>query len=708
MGYNSSSVSLVNIFKKINEKTLVLPNFQREYVWDKSQQESLLASFFVKLPIGSFLFLEGPKEEYASKELGKISGIISYNEIESPKVQFLLDGQQRITTLKSIFTDIFYKVSSIEDFKESHKNTYNRINKRWFLKLYSKSDKDFFGFEDLNFDEFTYKHTEPKDIENLFDYELINRAKDEDKWYNPMYKIKENLSDKDYKNEVIKNSIYEERIPLFFMDETKSDTLYENEIPYKNTVFYQVLYSIAKNNHSNKKEYKSREWARDVYDYLKGCLDTELHIIQVPSEEKGRAIPIFEHINSGGTALDTFDLIVAKAADKKGKNYKIYSDDKQSLRDAISEIVKKEIDKSNFTVYKTDDIVKFPDYWTPKFMFFNSKNDMYSEFKTRYLSILSLVGNLNNITDVYNVQTDYLKKSKALDLSSEAINENTYKVINSIIDAVQFLQFRCGVKSINNISYKLMVVPISYIFLNKNDLKYNLEETCNILEVWYWFSLFTGTYRDNKNKRCIEDIQLLYGVIMNNNKNKFIDFINEFKERYFAFEDYSDEITLTENNDVPRAVSRSIVQYVLSKTPNDLLKSEIRLNAWDCASGETKIEEHHIIPLGSDIKEKIKNSKLRNEKNHILNSPLNLTPVLEESNNKILDMAINNYFEEISDISKEANLIPMYTKKELVKKYNNESFYKNFLGKRLEIIKSKMKTEFQNLLSNNIGNIDLD
>jgi uncharacterized protein with ParB-like and HNH nuclease domain len=40
----------------IKNLDLVLPEFQREYIWDKEQSKQLMVSLFKEYPTGSFLF----------------------------------------------------------------------------------------------------------------------------------------------------------------------------------------------------------------------------------------------------------------------------------------------------------------------------------------------------------------------------------------------------------------------------------------------------------------------------------------------------------------------------------------------------------------------------------------------------------------------------------------------------------------------------
>ena len=51
-----------DLFKQVEEKKIILPNFQREFVWERDQQKNLLASLFTSITIGSVLFLEYEKD----------------------------------------------------------------------------------------------------------------------------------------------------------------------------------------------------------------------------------------------------------------------------------------------------------------------------------------------------------------------------------------------------------------------------------------------------------------------------------------------------------------------------------------------------------------------------------------------------------------------------------------------------------------------
>lgn len=80
----------------IRNQNLVLPEFQREYVWSREQAKQLLVSLTRKYPVGGLLFWK-TQEPPELKNVDKIPEILG-------TVQVILDGQQRLTTLFMLIT----------------------------------------------------------------------------------------------------------------------------------------------------------------------------------------------------------------------------------------------------------------------------------------------------------------------------------------------------------------------------------------------------------------------------------------------------------------------------------------------------------------------------------------------------------------------------------------------------------------------------
>ena len=150
-------MNLRELFKLLDENRLVLPDFQRDYVWKKEDQKALIASLILNLPIGSFLLLSGNKEDFATKELGFPTTIASPKE----ECKYLLDGQQRLTSLRSILYDMFQG----GDWSDVLLELYNALRFRWFLRIVPRNDEsDVFGWKDLWFDKDLLLREEPSTL----------------------------------------------------------------------------------------------------------------------------------------------------------------------------------------------------------------------------------------------------------------------------------------------------------------------------------------------------------------------------------------------------------------------------------------------------------------------------------------------------------------------------------------------------------------
>ncbi|MCB6185085.1 DUF262 domain-containing protein [Leeia sp. TBRC 13508] len=87
------------LFLEIDSGQIKLPMFQREFVWEKEQSARLIDSILKGYPIGTFIFWKTKEVLRSVKEIG------NHPLPETPKgdyAQYILDGQQRITSLFAI------------------------------------------------------------------------------------------------------------------------------------------------------------------------------------------------------------------------------------------------------------------------------------------------------------------------------------------------------------------------------------------------------------------------------------------------------------------------------------------------------------------------------------------------------------------------------------------------------------------------------
>ncbi len=98
--YNTDHLPISDWFTKIKNSKVVLPKFQRFEAWGPSEKRKLLQSIIEGVPIGSLLLLgKGGKLDFDWRSLTGAQG--KEKRIES----YLLDGQQRLTTLWRSFKD---------------------------------------------------------------------------------------------------------------------------------------------------------------------------------------------------------------------------------------------------------------------------------------------------------------------------------------------------------------------------------------------------------------------------------------------------------------------------------------------------------------------------------------------------------------------------------------------------------------------------
>lgn len=137
--------NIKELFSNKNIEAVVVPEIQRDYVWGTEQVEGLLKSIFedycifektnekINITIKEDRFLEKTLTEYYKtiKYNTSIGFIYAYSDFEYPNKYFLIDGQQRLTTIYLLLVVI---ASEDEDFRNK------------FSKLYFKNGKSFIEY----------------------------------------------------------------------------------------------------------------------------------------------------------------------------------------------------------------------------------------------------------------------------------------------------------------------------------------------------------------------------------------------------------------------------------------------------------------------------------------------------------------------------------------------------------------------------------
>jgi len=97
-------LTVKELVRRLEQNEIVLPELQRQYVWDKARVRDLLDSLYRGYPSGSILLWETDQDVIIKDHDGS-------TKEKQGKIQLLLDGQQRLKSLEAVTTDkpIFVK-----------------------------------------------------------------------------------------------------------------------------------------------------------------------------------------------------------------------------------------------------------------------------------------------------------------------------------------------------------------------------------------------------------------------------------------------------------------------------------------------------------------------------------------------------------------------------------------------------------------------
>ena len=742
------------LFEENLENKIVLPDFQRTFEWEPAKQKSLLASTLVNLSIGALLFLKGRRGDFHAKALG----INSNNGITpTEECLYLLDGQQRLTSLRAFFTDFFD--SGAVDWKETFDSLYSKLRYRWLIRLSPASDDDdFFGYNSLHFEDRS-QTAEPSALLSYISSVPILKTKP-DFWYHPNYSPKDEKGDPlapglrklDITNKAAEKCM----VPLYTLyngdlhkliiqkiaskrleeikytindDQVDAQKRKEMVVSYLKPVDETIADDISERSddtdfydaYMDKWSYLCATWATAVINYFSSILSNTINIMELEKSQVARAIAIFTAINEGGQKLSPFDLIVAKAASDNTiptlpERIRTFANQDMCISENWAPI------HGNITDWTCSQVGCIVD------------NNISKVFQDSFLNVLSAFVHtefLDNPQDfAENLKGEYFKAKSQLGMTAAEINSYTELTLRSLARAHAFLQFRCGLVSETDLPYRLMLLPIAFVLAD--DKAWQRKDAFSKLEFWYWTSIFSGAYRDGQNEKSCTDSQLLYKWIVNGDI-PCGDLLKARRDKMFKSSEYSDEDTLTgaggENAvPVPQAIHSAILQFVLSTQPVDFLPRDqfdpYKLCAWTCAayqnknrevlvdkknadgnvSGHEKIDlklqDHHIIPLGSATRIGESSKSIRKEKTHPLNSPLNRTYISATANGMISDDAPDKYYQDVFPVALAYHMAPKITAEDRARlSENKEEAYVAILRLRFAAIKNALLKRLSDLVN---------
>jgi len=105
--------TLSELIVDVERGKLRIPQFQRDFVWEKPRVIKLLDSIYSDFPIGSFFFWIAPKEYHLIYRDIPDLRVKHYDDTQD--VTFILDGQQRITSIYAVIKGLLIKNKNYYD-----------------------------------------------------------------------------------------------------------------------------------------------------------------------------------------------------------------------------------------------------------------------------------------------------------------------------------------------------------------------------------------------------------------------------------------------------------------------------------------------------------------------------------------------------------------------------------------------------------------
>lgn len=717
--------NLVEIINKIEKNQILLPDFQREFVWkDEDQQKQLVASVLCKMPVGSILLLESDPDDYAAKVIGCSKKQVATSQITG-EVSFLLDGQQRLTVLTNVFSNIIHDNCP----KVSELIAPMALKRRFFLKLPKWKDRpdveeDWFGIGKLEFpienpntdlppfltsQILKYIHVESFNANDKKPYnpaETLTPALDQycisyrDGYLIPMFLMATPIG-KTKKSIVIRFGDIVQGVSQEIVKEIRAVyaayTTDTERYEFTKYIFGSEtddIWNQLDKEHAFKEalDERGKLWTTQMKEYLSSCINSIfLDQIVVKSSQRARAIDIYENLNRGGVCLNTFDLIMARVAKVNKENFsnrmhKLMMSQKnypeKVLPDKMRVILASKI--QNHTYNATENTGCYN----------ASNNDLNSKYVDIFLDVLSIYSYVPDLNPDA-IKLDHIKKGFILNLKPEKIDQNCEKTINAIDRAMFFLQSRCGIRTLQEVNYALMVVLIAVVFIT--DEYFYDKDVHDLLEGWYWSVLFSGEYDKDQNTTFINNLKNMLKTVKKQSK---ADWIESIRKNVFSMTNFSEKELLlmdkvSEDRYPKRVMTSFVCQYMLAQTYPDMFDASKTVSVF--YEKAASLEAHHIIPLGTAKKVGEVTADIRKDPKHICNSPLNFVLITKEANKAISDDALDIYAKKITPEAKSALYISSYVSEDAA---STRDKIHNILDNRFEMLNGKVLHTINDKLMN--------
>ena len=435
--FDTNKVLLQTLLKTCEDGKLQLPDFQRSWVWEEERIMSLIASVSRGFPMGALMSLKSKID----------TGVVfAYRPIEGAPVaaqtkpeQLLLDGQQRMT---SLYQSCMRRqvVSTITAKK--------RLVKRWFYidirkALNTEADRD----------SAIFAVPEDRKLKENFDKDIVlDLSSPEQEYDHLMYPL----------NQAFNWDTWQEEFGDYWIAKGKAE-LREVFKQFKNEV-------------------------------LKNFTEYQVPVIALGADTSHEAVClVFEKVNTGGKALDAFELLTAMYAAQGHKLRDDWLGDEKSENADLKLGIQKRLANFGRAAGQVQGVLA---------------NVAATDFLQAIALLHTKELRLAAIADPNKTENDWpavrATRQSLLDLPLAAYKKHCNAVRAGFEHAARFLRQQ-KIYRVVDLPYQTQLVPLAAIFA---EIGGKAEHTTNNEKIarWYWCGVFGELYGSAVESRFAKDI----------------------------------------------------------------------------------------------------------------------------------------------------------------------------------------------------------
>ncbi len=716
------------LMDNIKEGNIKIPDFQRDFVWERTQIIDLLDSVYNHYPIGSFLFWESNEDICSYRNIGNI-------ELkEAPKgklINYVLDGQQRITSLFASLEEAEIKIKI--NGKQRHKKLqiFFDLDEKEFTakKEFDEDEETVTKFKNIwlfprkgNYVESLIKILSAVDTGNHTESSL-------ETWFQETFKVSKNSASAyvailkrigftEHENhniqltylgrEYMETKAPEQVIKLLI----RNIAVFEEMLEYvleKNEVNVDQLHQFIEDNYEvgwgtpDQILYRLKwlwkldygKYSKDtftLYDEkkkeLQDILDEEKKVEEKTTNgENDLRLVSIKTIIDDNKMFEIFQKLTPtrqeafKEVHAAFKNYKfsvIYI--KEQPIDTVCSIFER-INNSGTPLSVVDLMVAKT--WSNDF---NLKEKLFEfqkslkEYKYEDISDITIIQCLSAHLQGKCQRKDILK------LSKNQLRDSWEKSTEAIRKSVDFLKTHLNISNSKILPFGALLIPLSYFFYKLG----NKDETntqAKALAEWFWKACISNRFDSAVEGKAYEDI-------------KKIDLLLDGKEAQFNYviPIVTEQRIIEQNYSLRNAFCKTIMCIYAYKKPVHLENNKpVDFNSF---SKFNAIEYHHIFPQNYLKKEQEEYVSMKD-------SIVNIAFIPAQTNKSFKDKAPSEYIEKLTNeelnTAFRTHLIPDYKQSGLMEndlqkflKYRSEqivNLIKSFVGEFTTVEKGMLEDE---------------